>query len=53
MPDLPFIANWGRAIAFLMTVECLVASAAYGLQKDWRHCIYFFIAAAANITVAY
>lgn len=42
-----------RTLCCIMIVLSILASIAYGCQRDWRHCVYWAAAAILNISVTF
>ena len=45
--------NYGKIIGWTCVVLDLAMCVAYGIQKDWRRCAYWFFAAGITASVTW
>jgi hypothetical protein len=45
--------NWGRTIGLVMSALCVASAIGYAAVKDWRHTIYFVLAAGINLVTVW
>ena len=53
MHVVPNPMNYARILALTFCGEEVIVSLVYGLQKDWRMCIYWFAAAVIGVAVVW